>query len=367
MSRAAILILGMHRSGTSALTRLAGHLGAALPADGIAATADNAQGYWESAGLVKADDQWLRVCRSSWFDPRPLDPSRLWPDAVASRRARIREAIVAGWGDAPLLAIKDPRQCRFVPLIAGVLAEMGIEPRAALMLRAPDEIARSLAARDGTSPAYAHLLWARHMLDAERDTRAMRRVAIRYDAMLADPAAALAALAQLIDGAAEPDPTAVAASIDARLRHHAAAPPAPLEAPLAGIVAAVAGGLDAIADGAEEAGRATLDRAAATLEAVPWLTGDIVHDELRHRRVAVPAAAPVAPPERTDVAEVRASGLFDAAWYLATYPDIAATGIDPIAHYLDHGAAEGRDPSPLFRTGYYARQMARRMAAEGGR
>ena len=109
MSRVAILVLGMHRSGTSALTWLLGRLGAALPGDAIEASDDNARGYWESQALVKADDQLLRVVRSSWFDPRPLDFSRLSADGLRSRKNRIREAIESAWGDATLLAIKDPR------------------------------------------------------------------------------------------------------------------------------------------------------------------------------------------------------------------------------------------------------------------
>ena len=51
----------------------------------------------------------------------------------------------------------------------------------------------------------------------------------------------------------------------------------------------------------------------------------------------------------------------------ARYPDVAASGLDPIDHYLQIGAARGYDPSPLFDTGYYARQMARRMSGAGGR
>ena len=49
------------------------------------------------------------------------------------------------------------------------------------------------------------------------------------------------------------------------------------------------------------------------------------------------------------------SGLFDAAWYRARYPDVAAAGVDPLAHYLASGAREGRDPHPDFETSYYLR------------
>ena len=47
------------------------------------------------------------------------------------------------------------------------------------------------------------------------------------------------------------------------------------------------------------------------------------------------------------------SGLFDRRWYLAKNPDVAASGINPIQHYVTHGAREGRDPSPLFSTRNY--------------
>jgi hypothetical protein len=68
-----------------------------------------------------------------------------------------------------------------------------------------------------------------------------------------------------------------------------------------------------------------------------------------------------------DVELVRASGLFDEAWYLERYPDVAAAGIDPVRHYLETGAAEGRDPSPLFNTRFYAGQMAADSEAAGSK
>ena len=378
MSRAAILVLGMHRSGTSALTWLLGRLGAALPSDAIAASGDNARGYWESQALVKADDQLLRVLRSSWFDPRPLEHSRLSADGLRSRKNRIREAIEHGWGDAPCLAIKDPRQCRCVPVIADVLGEMGVEARALLMLRSPAEIARSVASRDGTTPAYAHLLWLRHMIDAERATRGMMRAVVDYDGMLSDWRGTVAKIAPLVDRPdwqpSEGEAAEIDAFLDPTLRHHRAAE-AELEEPLATIVRAVDEGLRGLLERDDAAARERLDRAYALLDNAPWLEGDIVHDELRHRRMAPEIAvemepAPVPQPEpapdpsgHADL--IRNSGLFDAGYYRARYPDVAESGIDPVDHYLRIGAAKGYDPSPLFDTGYYARQMARRMGASG--
>jgi len=50
---------------------------------------------------------------------------------------------------------------------------------------------------------------------------------------------------------------------------------------------------------------------------------------------------------------ITASSLFDASWYTAQYPDVAAANADPLAHYLMRGGAERRDPGPNFSTGWY--------------
>lgn len=56
---------------------------------------------------------------------------------------------------------------------------------------------------------------------------------------------------------------------------------------------------------------------------------------------------------RRESAEILASGVFSSAWYLARYPDVAAAQVDPLQHYLSHGAREGRDPGPTFSTSSY--------------
>src|SRR6185295_8599812 len=58
------------------------------------------------------------------------------------------------------------------------------------------------------------------------------------------------------------------------------------------------------------------------------------------------------PASRT-AAVIGASGLFDSAWYLDSYPDVAARGVDPLRHYIRHGAREGRDPNRLFSSSWY--------------
>ena len=61
-----------------------------------------------------------------------------------------------------------------------------------------------------------------------------------------------------------------------------------------------------------------------------------------------PATDPGAAGTAAAMAEIRASGLFDPAWYLARNPDVAEAGVDPLHHYVVAGAREGRGPGPLF-------------------
>lgn len=53
------------------------------------------------------------------------------------------------------------------------------------------------------------------------------------------------------------------------------------------------------------------------------------------------------------ISRIRESVFFDADWYLAQNPDVAASRVDPLTHYLLNGASEGRDPSAQFSTTYY--------------
>jgi hypothetical protein len=63
--------------------------------------------------------------------------------------------------------------------------------------------------------------------------------------------------------------------------------------------------------------------------------------------------------EQAEVEErmIRESGIFDENWYRAQNPDVDRRGIDAVRHFLTEGAIRGRDPSPLFHTVFYARQM----------
>lgn len=73
-----------------------------------------------------------------------------------------------------------------------------------------------------------------------------------------------------------------------------------------------------------------------------------------YSRALIHYAAVKRRPDAHLLATIAQSGYFSAEYYLERYEDVAGAGIDPIVHYLDYGAAEGRNPSRLFDTRFYA-------------
>ncbi len=182
----ALLILGMHRSGTSALTRLLNLCGAALPEDVLPPNASNTAGYWEPRAVVMLHDRLLAAAASGWDDPATF-PAAWFESADASRFVdELAGLVVAEFGDAPLMVIKDPRACRLLPLWDRALVRLGIEPLVILQVRHPLEVAASLEHRDGLAVSQSLLMWLQHLLAAEAASRAHPRLVVSYEQVLED-------------------------------------------------------------------------------------------------------------------------------------------------------------------------------------
>lgn len=186
-ARSCILVLGMHRSGTSALTRVISLLGATLPKNLMSPRQnDNEAGFWEPRDLWALHDRMLAEAGSRWDDWRKLDLSVLPPDRLAHYQGEIGRYLADEYGDARLIVLKEPRICRFVPFYAGILRGLGFSCHPVLALRNPLGVIGSLGRRNDMPHGFAALLWLRHMLDAEIATRGTQRVIVSYDALLGD-------------------------------------------------------------------------------------------------------------------------------------------------------------------------------------
>jgi hypothetical protein len=216
-----VLVLGMHRSGTSAVTGALARCGVALGDRLIEGAADNPGGYFEHADAVQADDELLLGIGRAWDDVRAMPADWLASSAAARARDAIESTVVAELRGTALWGLKDPRMCRLLPLWLRVIESADVEPCGLLVLRHPDEVAASLARRDSMHPRAANLLWLRHALEAAQYAPP-GSTAITYDDFLADAAGTLARSADALGLSLSIEPLALAAFVDHGARHHRA-------------------------------------------------------------------------------------------------------------------------------------------------
>jgi hypothetical protein len=184
--RRAILVVGMHRSGTSALTRTLSLRGATLPRRILPPAPDNEVGVWEPRQIVAIHEALLASAGSSWDDVSEFPPSWFASNSAILFKDQLVAALREDFGGASLFVVKDPRICRLVPLWLAVLEEFGAAPLFVIPIRHPLEVAASLQRRNGFSKAKSLLLWLRHFLAVEHDTRGLRRSFVAYDQLLTD-------------------------------------------------------------------------------------------------------------------------------------------------------------------------------------
>ena len=184
VGKSVILVTGMHRSGTSAVTRVLGLLGCAMPRVESESALDNERGFWENPAIRDLNDRILASAGSAWDDWEPFDP-RWYASPIAGEFRDDARAILEGeFADGRLFVLKDPRVCRLLPFWIDVVRSFGAEPFMVSPIRNPLDVAASLEKRNGIHPSIGLLMWLRHVLDAEAASRDLKRVHLRYEHLL---------------------------------------------------------------------------------------------------------------------------------------------------------------------------------------
>lgn len=214
----------MHRSGTSAATGFLVHCGFRAPATLLPADSGNQEGYWESSVLCQFHERLLRAAGTRMDAFTKIDAAWFRSDAALTYREECRQILRAEFGAAPAFVVKDPRICRCLPFWLDVLEAEDVSAAAVLVLRDPTEVAASLGARDGFSRNLSILMWLRHVLEAEADSRSLRRSVLQYGDLLADwrrvQARLTSDLADVWPSAAEIDTDGIDRFLRRDLRHH---------------------------------------------------------------------------------------------------------------------------------------------------
>lgn len=220
----AVIILGMRHSGTSAMAEVLAKAGInfgdrLLPAE----MGENTKGFWEHQDIVALHDRVLLSLGSAWDDIKPLEGEWWEKSFLGKFRHDLRAILERDFSHTSHWGVKDSRLCRLLPLWQSALEETGCQVRHVLILRHPVEVAQSLYVRNGMPELRASLLWLEHTMAAERHTRGLPRVWLRYEDMLSGWRQAIVSLLEDPDGGLHLTPDAereIDAFLDQHLRHH---------------------------------------------------------------------------------------------------------------------------------------------------
>jgi hypothetical protein len=219
--RDVIFVVGMGRSGSSALTRVLSLCGAALPFRMLPADVANPRGYWEPRDAVDLNNRFLARYGSSWYDEAVELDVAGEPHGFIDEIAHL---FAEGFERHGPIVVKEPRISALLPHWRAGAAKAGLRATAVHVFRRPDEVAASLARRDGLSVRQSYALWLKYNLLAERDARGLPRAFVTYADLMADWRRVVELCAQRLGVALDagaPASTAVAGFLLPQLRHHA--------------------------------------------------------------------------------------------------------------------------------------------------
>ena len=192
-----LVVLGMHRSGTSAITRglqvLGVNLGDTLheAAEGI-----NDKGFWEDIDLHALDVEMLAALDSDWHHITPILHSDMTMLRSKGYFLRAVELLRQKMSTAPVFGFKDPRVAKLLPFWKEVFSYCQFDVRFILAVRHPISVVKSLAKRDGFDAEKSYFLWLDHMITSLAGSAGEKRVLVDYDRLMQLPENELARIAK---------------------------------------------------------------------------------------------------------------------------------------------------------------------------
>jgi len=215
-----VCVLGMHRSGTSLVTRVLNLLGVYLgPDDHLMPPTDiNTTGFWENQLISDLNEEILVRLGGSWHEPPELPQGWDAAPELSDLRRRARELVRSEFGEARMWGWKDPRTCLTLPFWRRLVPRT----RYVICVRNPLETAASLEnAYDFTHGVELWLTYVRGALD---HTAGVKRLILSYGSALNDPKITLERLAAFVGRPKLARNLEIQASsgdfIERELRHH---------------------------------------------------------------------------------------------------------------------------------------------------
>ena len=219
-SKTLFLVLGMHRSGTSAVTRALRTLAIDIGQHTLARR-DNPRGFFENPDVVDLNTALLAKMGCQWDTVRHL-PSESFRDLLASDLFARASRLIDTLPKDRNTAIKDPRLSRLLPFWRPLVQHKKTTTACIIVVRNPSAVAASLFARDRMPEDQAHALWILYTAEAILLSAGLPRILLSYDALMDNPKQELLRLAHAFSLPLLPDEFRLfqESFLDQSLRHH---------------------------------------------------------------------------------------------------------------------------------------------------
>ena len=219
-----IFVLGMHRGGTSAVTRALGSLGVALGDNLVPPGEDNPKGFWEDRDFLAINEELLGHLGSSYDRLAPAWRFVESDPAISALKLRAAQLMMSKaartaqpWG------LKDPRTSRLLRFWRDVICSCDLSVSYVIALRNPLSVALSLQKRNHISADKSYILWLQHMLPTVLDTVGFPRVVVDYDLLIDQPSIQIRRMANALDLDTKDEGASAAQAVEAvlapELRH----------------------------------------------------------------------------------------------------------------------------------------------------
>ena len=187
-SKKLIVVLGMHRSGTSVITRGLQVMGVEL-GDSMMPPIENNNptGFWEDVDINALNIEMLNAISSDWCRLAQIEPGDVEILRIKGYFLRAVELLRQKTSSMPVFGFKDPRVAKLLPFWKEVFSHCQFDVNYVLTVRHPLSVAKSLSKRDGIEIEQGYLLWLGHVITSMAVSEGDVRVVIDYDRFMEFP------------------------------------------------------------------------------------------------------------------------------------------------------------------------------------
>ncbi len=194
-----IVVLGMHRSGTSAVTRGLQVMGVDLGENLLPPQADNVTGFWEDVDLNALNIEMLHSINSDWHSLIPIKPTDVNSLSTQGYSKLAIALLQEKMSGVDVFGFKDPRVAKLLPFWKEVFLQNQLKVSFVLVIRNPLSVCRSLEKRHGFDFEKSSVLWLEYVISSLAGIADTDCVVVDYDHFVQSPDGELQRIANVLE------------------------------------------------------------------------------------------------------------------------------------------------------------------------